>query len=151
MTTIAFPNFLYGMGIFLSLTPLVPLSCSTIKNEAMTNATGLQNLLKNVGGAIGTSLSTTMIARFSQVHQMMLVRNMNFSNETFNTQISYLASEFSKNVDNLTAIQMAQGRIYSQLVEQSHLWGYIDTFRWFAFATFLLIPAVLLLNNKNKV
>lgn len=35
---------------------------------------------------------------------------------------------------------MAQGQMYSELIKQSHLWGYIDTFRWFAVATFLLIP-----------
>ena len=34
----------------------------------MTNATGLQNLLKNIGGAFGTSVVATLITRGAQKH-----------------------------------------------------------------------------------
>ena len=69
LNSITFPNICYGIGIFFALTPLVPLSCCTLNNSELTNASGLQNLLKNTGGAIGTSISTTMISRFAQIHQ----------------------------------------------------------------------------------
>ena len=149
LTTIALPNILYGSGLFLALTPLIPLSCSTIKNEAMTNATGFQNLVKNIGGAIGTSVATTMVSRFSQVHQMMLTRHLNFTNDTFVQQVGALTGTFSGLTDFLTADGMAQRQIYNQLVQQSHLWGYIDTFRWFALATFLLIPLLIFIKKPK--
>lgn len=150
LTTIAFPNVLYGMGIFLALTPLIPLSCSTIKNEAMTNATGLQNLLKNIGGAIGTSISTTMVARFAQVHQNMLINHLHETNNVFVDRIETLAGAFTSMTDYVTAHTMAYGQVYSQLSQQSHLWAYIDTFRWFAFATFLLIPMLVFIKKPQN-
>ena len=151
LTTIALPNILYGSGLFLALTPLIPLSFSTIKNENMTNATGLQNLVKNIGGAIGTSLGTTMVARFAQVHQNMLINHLHDTNNTFVERVNALTGTFSSLTDTFTAHTMAQSQIYSQLIQQSHLWAYIDTFRWFAFATFLLIPMLVFIKKPNSL
>ena len=147
--TIAMPNIMYGAGIFLALTPLIPLSLSTISNEGMTNATGLQNLVKNIGGAIGTSISTTMIARFAQVHQNMLTNHLSFSNEFFNAKLETLTQTLSHYWDYGTSAQMAQAQIYQELVQQATLWAYIDTFRWFALATFLLIPLLLFIKKPK--
>ena len=151
LTTIALPNILYGSGLFLALTPLIPLSFSTIKNENMTNATGLQNLVKNIGGAIGTSLGTTMVARFAQVHQNMLINHLHDTNNTFVERVNALTGTFSSLTDTFTAHTMAQSQIYSQLIQQSHLRAYIDTFRWFAFATFLLIPMLVFIKKPKSL
>ena len=40
-----------------------------VANEEMTNATGLQHLLKNVGGAIGTSTVGINVSTYAQIHQ----------------------------------------------------------------------------------
>lgn len=151
LSTIALPNILYGSGLFLSLTPLIPLSFSTIKNESMTNATGLQNLVKNIGGAIGTSIGTTMVARFAQVHQNMLINHLHDTNTVFSERVSAMSGTFMSLTDSFTANHMAQTQIYSQLVQQSHLWAYIDTFRWYAFATFLLIPMLVFIKKPKSV
>ena len=42
---IAIPNFFMGMGMGLSMVPIMNLSVDTLRNEQMTNATGIQNLL----------------------------------------------------------------------------------------------------------
>ena len=65
LANIAFPNFVFGLGMILSMVPLSNISCATLSNEEQTNAAGVQNLLKNTGAAIGTSVATTMITRFS--------------------------------------------------------------------------------------
>ena len=149
LSTIALPNILYGSGLFMALTPLIPLSCSTTKNENMTNATGLQNLLKNIGGAIGTSVATTMVARYAQVHQNMMTNHLHETNSIFVERVGAMASTFSTMTDAATSHAMAKSQIYSQLVQQSHLWAYIDTFRWFAFATFLLIPMLVFIKKPK--
>lgn len=149
LSTIAVPNILYGSGLFLALTPLIPLSFSTIKNENMTNATGLQNLVKNIGGAIGTSIGTTMVARFAQAHQHLMTNHLHDTSNVYVERIGELSGAFSQIADSMTAHTMAQGQIYSQLIQQAHLWGYIDTFRWFAFATFMLIPMLVFIKKPK--
>ena len=80
---IAIPNFIMGIGMGLSMVPIMNLSVETLKNSQMTNATGIQNLLKNIGSAIGTSLVATMLTRFAQIHQYMLVGKMHELNPAF--------------------------------------------------------------------
>ena len=66
--SIMLPNFLFGIGLGLAMIPIITLSMATLRNDQMTNATGLQNLLKNIGGAFGTSVVATLITRGAQKH-----------------------------------------------------------------------------------
>lgn len=144
LQTIAFPNALFGAGMALGMTTLMTLSFSSLKNEEMTNASGLQNLLKNIGGAIGTSLSTTLISRSAQKHQFMMVDNLSELNTVFTERIAAMSNFFSHfTADGGKMIMMAKGTLYSQLNLQSHLWAYIDTFRVFAVACLIVIPLIL--------
>lgn len=152
LSIIAVPNILYGLGIFLALTPLVPLSCSTVRNEDMANASCLQNLVKNIGGAIGTSIGTTMVSRFAQAHQHMMSGHLNFSNDVYVEKLAAMSQAFMQTTaDFATAQSMAMANIYQELLQQARLWGYVDTFRWFAFATFLLIPLLALVKKSKEV
>ena len=149
LVDIALPNFVFGLGMIMAMVPMMNLSCSTLSNSQQTNAAGVQNLLKNIGAAIGTSIATTMISRFSQVHQMMMVGHLNFSNEVFNSKLNALAGSFMANTDITTALHMAENQIYNQLLQQSSLWGYVETFRYFGISAFIIIPLVLLIRKKT--
>ncbi len=146
LQTIAIPNALFGAGMALGMTTLMSLSFSSLKNEDMTNASGLQNLLKNIGGAIGTSLSTTMISRSAQKHQIMMVGNLDELNGIFVDRVGALSQFFAKYTSDAgEAVMMAKANLYNQLILQSNLWGYIDTFRIFAAACLLIIPLIILI------
>ena len=75
---VALPNAL-SVLVLTALAPTLKLSVATLKVHQMTNASGIQSMIANVGGAIGTSICATMISRFSQVHQNMLVQNLTYS------------------------------------------------------------------------
>ena len=102
---------------------MINLSCCTLKQSQLTNASGVQNLLKNIGAAIGTSIVTTCVSRFSQVHQNMLVDKLNETNSIFVERIQTMTGAFSGLTDQATAAFMAKTQIYGQLVQQSHLWA----------------------------
>ncbi len=144
LQTIAFPNALFGAGMCLGMTTLMSLSFSSLRNEQMNNASGLQNLLKNIGGAIGTSISTTLISRGAQKHQYMLVDNLSDLNSVFVNKVQAMSGFFSSyTTDQANAVLMAKLSIYNQLNQQSHLWAYIDTFRIFAAACLIVIPFII--------
>ncbi len=150
LANIAFPNFVFGAGMVLSMVPLSNISCATLSNEEQTNASGVQNLFKNVGAAIGTSIATTMIARFSQAHQMMMVKSLTDTNSVFAEKVNALSSAFMTQVDPTTAIHMAQGQIYRLLGQQAALWGYVETFRYYAVAVILILPFIYFLKDTSK-
>lgn len=148
---IAIPNFIFGLGLVFSFMPITTLSCITLRNDQMTNASGLQNLLKTIGGAVGTSLVATMISRFSQIHQNGLVKNMTDLNPAFSDRLQmYTGSFINQAGDMMNSAYMASKMLYNQLVQQSTLCAYMTTFKVFAIACFVLIPFMFLLKGEQK-
>jgi DHA2 family multidrug resistance protein len=149
LQNIAFPNSLFGAGMCLGMTTLTTLSFSTLHYTKITNASGLQNLLQNIGGAIGTSLSSTMISRLAQKHQMMMVGNLTDLNANFSERINSMSQAFAQ-VDINQGLMMAKSMLYNQLIQQSRLWAYIDTFRIFAVACLIVIPFIMLITPQKN-
>jgi len=147
---IAVPNFFMGMGMGLSMVPIMNLSVDTLRNDQMTNATGIQNLLKNIGSAVGTSLVATMLTRFAQMHQYMLVGKMNELNPNFIERVQSTAGALAQYTESGVANYMAQYSMYGQLIKQSTLWAFIDSFRIFGLLCILVIPLLLLIKIKKK-
>ena len=147
---VAIPNFFMGMGMGLAMVPLMNLSVETLRNEQLTNATGIQNLLKNIGGAIGTSLVATMLTRFAQVHQNMMVGNLSDLNTVFVERVQSTTAALSLYVNADVASHMAQYNLYAQLIKQSTLWAFIDSFRIFGILCFVVIPLLLFFKKRIK-
>lgn len=148
---IAVPNFFMGIGMGLSMVPIMNLSVDTLRNDQMTNATGIQNLLKNIGSAIGTSLVATMLTRFAQVHQYMLVGNTSELNSVFIERVQSTAAALAQYAHMTVAQYMAQYSMYGQLVKQATLWAFIDSFRIFGLLCFAVVPLMLFIKKTKKV
>ena len=146
---IMIPNYFMGLGMGLAGVPIINLSLETLSNMQMTNASGLQNLLKNIGSAIGTSLVATMLTRFSQVHQYMLVGNLSELNNAFVERVQATASMLSQYTSASMANYMAQYSQYGELVTQSTLWAFMDSFRIFGLLCIVLIPLLLLFKRNT--
>lgn len=150
LVNIAIPNFLYGLGMGLSMIPIITLSCITLQKHQMTNASGLQNLLKNIGGAIGTSLVATCLSRFSQVHQHYMVGNLNPLNPNYADRLNVITMALAKHTHIVVASHLSKYAIYEQLLQQSTLSAFIDVFRIFAIACVVIIPLMIFIKSKNK-
>ena len=148
--SIMFPNFLFGIGLGLAMIPIITLSMATLRNDQMTNASGLQNLLKNIGGAIGTSIVATLISRGAQKHQFMLIQHLSETSLNYIERVQTYTIAFITNYDPLTANYMAKGVINKLLLQQATLCAFIDAFRVFAIAAISIIPLLLLLKNIKK-
>ena len=146
---IMIPNCLMGFGLGMSMVPIINLSMETLSNEQMTNASGLQNLFKNIGGAIGTSLVATFLTRFAQVHQYMMVGKLNDLNPVYSAKVQTIAGALSQYTSPDVAMHMAQYSQYGALVKQASLWAFMDSFRIFGLACFVLVP-LLFLFKKSK-
>ena len=146
---IAIPNYVMGIGMGLAMVPIMNLSVDTLNNSQMTNASGIQNLLKNIGSAIGTSLVATMLTRFAQVHQIMLVGNLNDLNENFIERMQSTTAALAQYTHVSVANYMTQYSMYGQLVKQATLWAFIDAFRVFGVLCLIVIPLLLLIKRRK--
>jgi len=147
LSSVFLPNFLYGTGMVMSMTPVINLSCATLKKEDLTMGSSMQNLMKNLGASFGTSIATTCISRFSQMHQNMMVGYLNDLNPVFAERVHNATMHMAQYTDINTAHYMALNQMHFALLEQSTLWAFIDTFRIFALASFIIIPLLLLMRE----
>lgn len=149
-SVIVLPNILYGFGMSMGMVPLITISCSSIEPKNMSNASGLQNFIKTIGGAIGTSLVATFVSRFSQTHQHMMVDYLRETNSVYMERLQAFTQQFAQTVDISTAKHMAENMIYNQLLQQSRLWAYIDSFRIFAVLGFVILIILFFLQSEKK-
>jgi DHA2 family multidrug resistance protein len=56
-------NVLSGLGIGFIFVPISVVALGTLRNEQMGNASGIFNLLRNLGGSIGISAATALVTR----------------------------------------------------------------------------------------
>lgn len=144
ISNIILPNIICGVAFSMIMIPLMTISFVTLKNNQMTNATGVFNLAKSVGGAIGTSAVATMISRMSQVHQSNLIRNLTYSNPAFVEKINAMQAGIAMLSGNALSAAKANALAYKQLLQQSTLLAYMDCFKIYAGMLILLIPLIFL-------
>jgi len=72
--SLLWPIIISGVGTGLMFVPLSTTAVGTLSNAQMGNASGLFNLLRNIGGSIGISVVDTLVARRQQVHRAELSR-----------------------------------------------------------------------------
>lgn len=147
---IILPNIFMGFGMGFSMIPLVTMSMETLTNSQMTNASGVQNLLKNIGSAIGTSLVATMLTRFAQIHQHYLVKNLSELNPQFLDRLNATTGALSIYTSNDVAGHMAKYSLYGQLIKQANLFAFMDSFKIFAILCILILPLLLLIKTKTS-
>lgn len=150
MINILIPNFIFGFGMGFCMIALSTISVVTLKTEQMTNATGIQALIKNIGGAIGMSIVATMISRFGQMHQNMMVGYLNPLNPVFKTKVAVMTGAFSQYSHVSLAQAKANYLMYIELLKQSNLWAFMDSFRIVGLICFLTIPILFFMKSSEK-
>jgi DHA2 family multidrug resistance protein len=69
-------NLLMGFGMGFIFVPLTTTTVSSLSNEQIGAGTGIQNLMRNLGGSIGISYVSTMLVRYAQAHQGLWRRTL---------------------------------------------------------------------------
>jgi DHA2 family multidrug resistance protein len=152
MGSVVMPNVLSGFAMGFIFVPLTTMTLSRLRKQEMGNATGIYNLMRNIGGSIGISAITTMLVRGAQVHQSYLAANAGAGNPLAGQFVHGLQSKlFAAGADMVTAHQEALGTLYRSTQQQASLMAYMDNFRLLAFLALLCIPLVLLFRRVERL
>ena len=94
ISSVVLANMIAGFGTGCIFVPLTTLAVGTLRNEQIGNASSLQNLIRNTGGSIGLSFVATLLQRYSQAHQSMMVAQLSPLNPEYETQIAVRPKSF---------------------------------------------------------
>jgi DHA2 family multidrug resistance protein len=140
--TLLIPIVLTGVALSFVFVPLATLATSTIPREEMGNATGLFNMLRNIGGSIGIAVATTALIRRAALHQTELGAHLGSSNAILQQKSAAMASYIGHHIGPAQGRPGAFGLIYKLMFQQSVLMAYVDVFRWTALLAFFCAGAV---------
>jgi len=137
-------------GLAFLFVPINTISYVGVPPDQNNQVSGLMNLSRNLGGSVGISMVTTLLARRAQLHQDNLVTNTYAANPAFRNLVDGLNQQLTaQGVIPSEATQQSYGRIYAILGRQASVLAYIDTIKLLAVICLCLVPLVFIM-RKNK-
>ena len=130
--TLLIPITLTGLALSFVFVPLATMTTLTISRNEMGNATGIFNMLRNIGGSAGIAMATTALIRRADLHQVDLVRHLAPSSPALQQKSAIISAYLGRQLGPAAARPGAFGLMYGQLIQQSAQLAYVDVFRWTA-------------------
>jgi DHA2 family multidrug resistance protein len=149
MSTVIWPQVLSGLALGFIFVPLSATSVGTLPKEEIGNATGIYNLMRNVGGSIGISMVTTLLARHAQAHQAILAQHVSPYDAEAAQRLRELEALFAPRVGSQAAAAAARAALYSMVVRQAMLLAFVDNFRLMAVLALCCVPIVFVLRRAR--
>jgi DHA2 family multidrug resistance protein len=146
-TTLLVPILITGFGLSFIFVPISTAAYGTLRNDQIGNASGLFNLMRNIGGSIGISIAQTLLTRRSDVHQNEILNSVPMSGQQFENSINNARHALANSFGPANTLAPAQATLYQQLGRQASLWAFVDVFRWLSLLCFVCIAFVWLLRK----
>ncbi len=141
------PIIFSGVAAGLVFVPLTTTTMGTLPNEQVGNASGLFNLLRNLGGSIGISIVNTETARHAQIRHNDLIHNATRLSAPFRNTLNHAQMLMAHHAGPGLATRRSYGLIERLLDQQASVWSYVDVFHYLAVLTFCCVPLVFLLRG----
>src|SRR5271154_4650427 len=114
-TTLLPPILITGFGLSFIFVPISTAAYGTLDNKQIGNASGIFNLMRNIGGSIGISIASTLLTRRSAVHQNEIINSVPITGQQFQNQIHATTQFLSGWFGHSNALAPAQATLYQQL------------------------------------
>ena len=141
-TTLLLPILITGFGLSFVFVPISTAAYGTLDNKQIGNASGLFNLMRNIGGSIGISVAQTLLTRRSAVHQNEIINNVPSTGQQFQNSLGALQQFFTNPFGSSNTLSPAQTTLYGQLQRQAANWAFVDVFRWLSLLCFFCVGIV---------
>jgi len=149
---IMLPIYLRGLGMGLIFTPLSTIALTDIKRRDMAQASGLFNVIRQVGGSFGVAIIGTVLTERTLFHTSLDGQMVQQYSPTYQ-QILYGLRNFASTVLSgpmRMELQRARALIVSDIVRQAIVQATDDTFLFaFAVMTFCIIPIFFLRTKRS--
>ncbi len=139
------PNIVRAVGQALMLTPISAITTAGIGPADAGAASGLSNMLRNLGGAVGTATLATILTKREQFHSNIIGQSVTVYRDEVRQRITDLTNYFISHgvADPAAAKHQAIVAIGNTVKRQALIMGFSDTFA--VISVILAIAAVALL------
>ncbi|PTR00012.1 DHA2 family multidrug resistance protein [Mucilaginibacter yixingensis] len=145
------PLLVRGVGMALLFVPLTTLAMADLKGPELGQGSGLNNMMRQLGGSFGIAILTTVIHNRQGFHRSNLLSNINPYNTPFVDRLNAYTHAFLAKGKSLTdATAMAYRAIEGVITRQTLLLTYDDAY-WLSGMVMLCSIPLLYLQPFKKL
>ena len=146
--TVATARVFQAIGLAFLFVPINTAAYAFIPKNKSNAASGLINLARNIGGSIGISLVTTMLARRTQFHQANLNNDIHAGSPQLQAMIAETTRALiAKGSSAYQASHQAYAIVANMLDRQATMLAYIDNFWLLGVSVLVMLPFVFLMKK----
>ena len=138
------PQLLRGFAIMLCIVPSVNMALGGFAMTELRYASGLFNLMRNLGGAIGIAVVNTWLQDQTRIHALRIGETLGESGRIAPDFLAALTARIGNvTSDSAHALLMAQGEIARVVARDSLTLAFNDVFRlmaWIFLAALVMVP-----------
>lgn len=134
---------LQGVGIGFVFVPISVVAFATLPPEVRTDGTASFNLIRNIGGAIGISVTSALLVRYTQVVHSDLAAHVDPFNRVLQSGGAY-------ELWNTTSPRTLAA-LNAEITRQAEIIGYIDNFRIMMIMCLATLPLLLAMRSPKRV
>lgn len=146
------PNVVRAIGQALVMAPLSAVATAGIEAENAGSASGLFNMMRNLGGAVGIALLQTVLTKREQYHSNVLMQSVSVFEQATRSRLEQLTQYFVNHgiLDRADAAHRAYVAIGHTVQKQAYILAFSDTFYLLGMALILALAAVLFLRKSGQ-
>lgn len=145
------PLIIRGIGMSMLFVPLTTLAVQDLQGKDIGQGTGLNNMMRQLGGSFGIAILTTLIHIKSGVVRNVLVENINPYNPAFTERQNALTQSFlGKGYSLFEAQQMANKAAEGTIVRQTMLLTYDNIYLLAGLFVLCCIPLIYMQKFKKN-
>ncbi|EJN07011.1 hypothetical protein PMI42_08073, partial [Bradyrhizobium sp. YR681] len=124
-----------------------------IEAENAGSASGLFNMMRNLGGAVGIALLQTVLTKREQYHSNVLMQSVSMFEQATRNRLEQLTQYFVNHgiLDRADAARRAYVAIGHTVQKQAYIFAFSDTFYLLGMALIVALIAVLFLKKPGHV
>jgi DHA2 family multidrug resistance protein len=147
------PNVVRAIGQALVFAPLSAVATAGIEAENAGSASGLFNMVRNLGGAVGIAVLQTFLTKREQYHSNVLSQSISLLEQATRTRLEELTQHFVNHgvIDRADASRRAVIAVGHIVQKQAFILAFSDTFYLLGAALLVALMATLLLSKPGRL
>ena len=148
-----YPNIVRAVGQAITLAPLSAISLGSVAPQDAPAASGISNMMRNLGGAIGIAALQTLLTKREQYHSNVLMQSVSLLEEATRSRIAQLTQYFMNHgvADQAAATRRAIAAIGNVVQKQAYILAFSDTFYLLGVALIIALVATLCLKKPGQL
>jgi DHA2 family multidrug resistance protein len=138
------PQLVRGLAIMLCIVPSVGMALSGFEGMELRYASGLFNLMRNLGGAIGIAVVNTWLQDNTRIAMARFGETLGHTAQTFNDAVTAISQRLSVYTpDSAQALLQSQSLLGRAISQQALTLAFDDVFRvmcWMFIAALVMVP-----------